>query len=84
MQTLTINIDENYLEQILNFLQQIPKNKMEIFYHKKMDILNPKLTQKNSNFLKILENGPTISQKEADSWEQNIKNGYKLWTIEKF
>ena len=84
MQTLTINIDDNYLEQILNFLQQIPKNKMEIFYHKKMDILNQKSTQKNSNFLKILKNGPTISSKEVDIWEQNIKNGYKSWTIEKF
>lgn len=84
MQTLTINIDDSYLEQILNFLQQIPKNKREIFYHKKIDMLNFKPSSKNSNFLEILENGFTISQEEADKWEKNIRNGYKSWTIQKF
>jgi hypothetical protein len=31
MQTLTIKVDDNYVEQILDFLQQIPKNKREVF-----------------------------------------------------
>ena len=35
-------------------------------------------------FMKHAENGPMISKKEADTWEQNIKNGYKSWIIEKF
>jgi len=38
MQTLTINIEDSHLNQILNFLQQIPKEKVEVFIHKKIDI----------------------------------------------
>ncbi|SFV62939.1 hypothetical protein MNB_SV-12-1761 [hydrothermal vent metagenome] len=71
MQTLTIRIDESYLDQILAFLQQIPKNKREIFQHTKLNISSKKI--EDDNFLTILANGPTISQKEADEWEQNIK-----------
>ena len=82
MQTLTIRVDESYLEQILNFLQQIPKNKREIFQHTKLDI-SPK-TVKEDNFLTILANGPTISTQEANEWEQRIREGYKSWNIEEF
>jgi len=79
MQTLTIRIDDSYLEQILTFLQQIPKNKREIFQHTKLNISPIK---KEDEFLAILENGPTISTEKADEWEQNIKQGYKSWNIE--
>ena len=77
-----IRVDESYLEQILNFLQQIPKNKREIFQHTKLDI-SPK-TVKEDNFLTILANGPTISTQEANEWEQQIREGYKSWNIKEF
>jgi len=82
MQTLTINIDDSYLNQILNFLQQIPKNKREIFHHQKMDISSFKIDNKKNNFLEILEQGPTLSTDELSEWEQSISTGYKSWTIE--
>jgi fructose-1-phosphate kinase PfkB-like protein len=82
MQTLTIRIDENYLDQILTFLQQIPKNKREIFQHTKLNISSVK--REEDDFLTILENGPTIAHKEADEWEEDIKQGYKSWNIEEF
>ena len=82
MQTLTIRIDESYLDQILAFLQQIPKNKREIFQHTKLNISPEK--REDDEFLTILENGPTISHNEANEWEQNIKQGYKSWNIEEF
>ena len=81
MQTLTINVDDSYLDQILNFLQQIPKNKREIFQHTRLNISPMK---EEDEFLTILANGPTISHNEADEWEQNIKKGYKSWNIEEF
>lgn len=84
MQTLTINVDDSYLNQILNFLQQIPKNKREIFHHQKMDISNFQTEKRTSSFLEILEKGPTISKDELNEWEQNISSGYKSWTIEEF
>ena len=52
MQTLTINIDDGYLDQVLNFLQNIPKNKREIFYHQKIDISSSKATVPNNNIIK--------------------------------
>jgi len=80
MQTLTIKIDEKYLDQVLAFLKKIPKNKREIFQH-----TNKSITQKKrDDFLTILANGPTISTKEADEWKKNIKEGYKSWKIEEF
>ena len=84
MQTLTINVDDSYLNQILNFLQQIPKNKREIFHHQKMDISTPQTKNKTNNFLEILEKGPTLSKDELKKWEKDIGNGYKSWTIEEF
>ena len=71
MQTLIIRVDESYIEQVLNFLQQIPDNKKEIFQHKRLDISTK--SNKDDDFLSILENDPTISKKEADEWEQQIK-----------
>jgi len=68
MQTLTIRIDESYLDQILAFLQQIPKNKREIFQHTKLNISSTK--ENEDEFLTILANGPTISDNEANEWEQ--------------
>ncbi len=53
MQTLTIRVDENYLEQVLNFLQQIPNNKLEIFQGKKLNISAPLLQNKQSKWDKI-------------------------------
>jgi len=84
MQTLTINVDDSYLDQILNFLQNIPKNKREIFHHQKIDISNYKPTDVKNDFLVLLENGPTISEEEANEWEKNINSGYKSWKIEEF
>jgi len=84
MQTLTIRIDESYLEQILSFLQQIPKNKREIFQHTKLDISANKIVKQEDDFLTILANGPTISEKEAKVWEADIKQGYNSWKIEEF
>jgi len=84
MQTLTIRIDESYLDQILAFLQQIPKSKREIFQHTKIDISPKKIDKPKDPFLDFLENGPTISEKEAQTWEQNIKQGYKSWNIKEF
>lgn len=82
MQTLTIRVDENYIDQILTFLQQIPKNKREIFQHTKLNISSEK--REDDEFLTILANGPTISEQEAKSWEEDIKQGYKSWNIEAF
>jgi len=84
MQTLTINVDDSYLDQILNFLQNIPKNKREIFHHQKIDISNDKPTDVKNDFLVLLENGPTISEEEVDEWKKNINSGYKSWEIEEF
>ena len=72
MQSLTINVDDSYLDQILNFLQNIPKNKREIFHYQKIDISNHKPHSVENNFLVLLENGPTISEEEANVWEKNI------------
>ena len=41
-------------------------------------------SNKDDDFLSILENGPTISKKEADEGEQQIKKGYKAWNITEF
>jgi len=84
MQTLTIRVDDSYFDQILNFLQQIPKNKRDIFQHTKIDISPRTILNKEDDFLTILANGPTISKEEADLWEQDIKKGYKSWNIEEF
>ena len=84
MQTLTIRIDESYFEQILAFLQQIPTSKREIFQHTKIDISPKKIDKPKDSFLAFLENGPTISEQEAQTWEQNIKQGYKSWNIKEF
>lgn len=40
MQTLTINIDEGYVGQLIDFLQKIPQNKREIFQHTKLDTVS--------------------------------------------
>jgi len=53
MQTLTIRVDESYLEQILNFLQQIPNNKLEIFQGKKLNISSTLLKNRQSRWDKI-------------------------------
>lgn len=84
MQTLTIRVDESYLEQILSFLQQIPKNKREIFQHTKLEISANKIVKQEDDFLTILANGPTISEVEANEWEADIKQGYSSWKIEEF
>lgn len=84
MQTLTIRVDESYLEQILSFLQQIPKNKREIFQHTKLEISANKIVKQEDDFLTILANGPTISEVEANEWESDIKQGYSSWKIEEF
>ena len=84
MHTITIKIDDNYFEQVIDFLQHIPKNKREIFQHTKIDISSDKIMKKEQDFLNILENGPTISEQEAKVWENNIKEGYKSWKIEEF
>ena len=76
MHTITINIDDNYFEQVMDFLQHIPKSKREIFQHTKIDISSDKITKKKQDFLSILENGPTISEQEAEAWENDIKKGY--------
>ena len=84
MQTITITVDDNYLSQVLNFLQQIPKNKREIFHHQKVDISSFIEENKRNNFLEILEKGETLLKDELSEWEENIKNGYKSWKIEEF
>ena len=84
MQTITITVDDNYLSQVLNFLQQIPKSKREIFHHQKVDISSFIEENKRNNFLEILEKGETLSKDELSEWEENIKNGYKSWKIEEF
>ena len=84
MQTLTIRVDESYLEQILTFLQQIPQNKREIFQHTKLEISANKIAIQEDDFLTILENGPTLSEEELTLWERNIQQGYSAWKIEEF
>jgi len=86
MQTLTIKVDDSYLEQILTFLQQIPKNKREIFQHKNtvLSSKNRDTKEPEDELLTLLANGPTISQKEATLWEQDITKGYKSWNIQEF
>ena len=82
MQTLTIRVDESYIDQILAFLQQIPKSKREVFQHTKLNISPEKRAE--DDFLSILANGPTISKNEVNEWENNIQKGYKSWKIEEF
>ena len=79
MQTLTIKVDESYIEQVLNFLQQIPDNKKEILKH-----TSSTTTKKEDDFLTILANGPTISDSDAHKWQEDIKQGYKSWDIKEF
>jgi len=82
VQTLTIQVDDRYVEQIIAFLQQIPQNKREIYQHKKIEITQP-CVQKEQ-FLKFLEEGPTLSKDEITQWEKNITDGYASWKIEAF
>jgi len=82
MQTLTIRVDESYIEQIITFLQKIPQSKREIFQHTKIDISPKNIVE--DTFLNILENGPTISNLEANEWEDNITEGFKYWNIKEF
>ena len=49
MQTLTIKVDDDYLGDILTFLKELPKNKLEIFQHKKIELLQPKLEEISSS-----------------------------------
>jgi hypothetical protein len=63
---------------ILNFLQQIPQNKREVFQHTKIDVSFDKRVKIEDDFLTILENGPTIPEEEAKIWENDIKQGYAL------
>ncbi|MDQ7085269.1 MAG: hypothetical protein Q9M36_10240 [Sulfurovum sp.] len=84
MQTITIHVDDHYLDSILNFLKDIPKNKREIFQHTKIDISSSNMIKKEDDFLSLLESGPTISEYEAGIWEKNIKEGHALWKIEEF
>lgn len=41
-------------------------------------------SQKEDDFLKILENGPMISKDEAKEWKKDISRGYKSWQIDEF
>lgn len=84
MQTLTIKIDDGYLNQVLNFLKKIPNNKLEIFYNHDKNTPDSKQNYGKKNLLKILKSGPTFSGDEIREWEENITNGYKTWTIEAF
>ena len=66
MQTLTIRVDDSYINQILNFLQQIPQSKWEIVQHQEIDIPNSKIVNKKDDFLEILERGPTLTKDEQN------------------
>ena len=83
MQTLTIRVDDNYLDQVLGFLKTIPKSKREILQQSSSQVPR-KSDQPKDDFLVFLKNGPTISEQDAHAWEQNIMDGYKHWNIEAF
>lgn len=78
MQTLTIKIDEGYLDQFLQFLQQIPGSKREIIQHK------PAGTNKKDALSEILLHGPTYTSDRIAQWEQDMEEGYQSWKIEPF
>ena len=56
-------------------MQQIPKNKREIFYHKKMDISNFQIEDRTDSFLEI----PTLSKEEIAKTVENSQRieGYE-------
>ena len=83
MQTLTIRVDDSYLDQVLGFLKTIPKSKREILQQSSNPVPS-KSDQPKDDFLVFLKNGPTISTQDARIWEQNITDGYKHWNIEAF
>ena len=84
MHTITVNVDDNYFEQVINYLQKIPKSKREIFQHTKIESSPAETIKNDDDFLAILKNGPTISEKEAKELENDIEQGWKNWTIEGF
>ena len=84
MHTITVNVDDNYFEQVINYLQKIPKSKREIFQHTKIESSPAETIKNDDDFLAILKNGPTISEKEAKELENDIGQGWKNWTIEGF
>ena len=84
MQTLTIKIDDSYLDKVLGFLQTIPKSKREILQHTHTTTPQKNEETTEDDFLTFLRNGPTISEQDARIWEQSITDGYKNWNIETF
>lgn len=84
MHTITVNVDDNYFEQVINYLQKIPKSKREIFQHTKIESSPAETIKNDDDFLVILKNGPTISEKEAKELENDIGQGWKNWRIEGF
>ena len=79
MQTLTITIDDSYLNQVLRFLKSIPKSKRHIVYAPDTDSINPR---PNKDLLRLLKNGPVLTGDEIREWENDLKDGYRTWTIE--
>ncbi len=70
---------------------QIPKEYKSIYNQEKAQVFiisadKPRSisVEKEDDFLAILKNGPTISKKETEVWENDIKQGYGSWKIEEF
>ncbi len=60
MQTLTIKIDDDYLEKITNFLKKIPQNKIKIINNKAVN---------NSNVFGLLK-GRMV---DPVKWQQELR-----------
>jgi len=84
MHTITIKIDDSYLKKVLDYLKNIPADKREFYL---LDDQNKSIKETDpfkDGFLKILENGPSITDSEAQEWIDTIRKGYSSWSIEEF
>ena len=70
MQTITINVDEHYLEKTLALLQQIPQNKREIFQHTKLDISPMVIQNKNTKWDLIDQKLKNLKTIDSDAGEE--------------
>ena len=72
MKRVLIEVEDRYLDRILDFLKNIPI---------KITLIEDKENNKKDNFLSILKEAPTLSEDEIKSWESSIKKGFKSWNI---
>jgi len=84
MHTITIKIDDSYFKKVLDYLKNIPADKREFCLLDNRGKSIKDIDPYRDGFLKILENGPSITDSEAEEWIDTIRKGYSPWSIEEF